>query len=294
MRRAIAYLFFSASLLLLLSASSCRSKKQIVADTPPPPIDSTGKCRLDFKSSKTLSSLLAKNQFRFNWFTGKFDAEFHMDGKKQEFTVVLRMKKDSVIWMSIIDPLIGAVEAARVLLTQDSIKMMNRLDKTAFVGTYDTLCSLLHTDVDFEILQALLVGNNVAFYEEEEKLHPNIDRTECLYLLGTVRKKKIRKVIEGQKELKEPAQSIWMKDANFSVVRLFFTDLETQRTFDANYTDFQPLDSTVFPHKMTFFVKAQTNLEIRFAYKKANLNKAATFPFSIPSGYEIRGKKKKD
>ena len=97
--------------------------------------------------------------------------------------------------------------------------------------------------------------------------------------------------MEGQKELREPAQSIWMNDITFKVARLFFTDMETQRTFDANYENFQPVDSVAFPHKMTFFVKAQKNLEIRFSYKKAGLNKETTFPFTIPSGYDVQRKK---
>ena len=280
---------FSVFACLLIALVSCRHPKGLKAVAPT--TDTIGKCRMDFKSARTLTSLLQKNQLEFDWFTGKFDAELHVDGKKQEFSVVLRMKKDSVIWMSIIDPVLGAVEAARIYLTQDSIKMMDRIHKTAFVGTYDTLCALLHTDVDFEILQSLLVGNHVAFYEEEEKLKPNVDRTLCQYMLGTVRKKKFRKAMEGQKELKEPAQSIWMIDGTFRVSRLFFTDLETQRTFDANYDNFQAVDSAFFPHKMTYFVKAQKNLEIRFAYKRATINKETTFPFNIPSGYDVTRKK---
>lgn len=282
-------LFSILVLLTLVFAPACRSRKQVSA--PQPLLDSLGKCRLDYKSSKTLTSLLQQNQLNFRWFSGKFDAELLVDGKKNEFTVNLRMRKDSIIWMSIIDPVLGAVEAARVLLTQDSIMMMDRIHKTAFVTTYDTLCAMLHTDVDFEILQSIITGNHVAFYEEEEKLKPGIDRDQCLYLLGTVRKKKIRKAISGQKELREPAQSIWMNDNTFKVVRLFFTDIETQRTFDANYDNFQAVDSVAFPYKMTFFIKAQKNLEIRFAYKRAGLNKETTFPFVIPSGYEVTRKK---
>ncbi len=95
----------------------------------------------------------------------------------------------------------------------------------------------------------------------------------------------------GQKELKEPAQSIWMLDETFKVSRLFFTDLETQRTFDANFDNFLPVDSVSFPHKMTYFVKAQKNLEIRFAYKRATINKETTYPFNIPSGYDVSRKK---
>jgi hypothetical protein len=284
-------LFYVSSILsaiFLFSVSACRCKKDIKQTTQ---TDTTGKCRMDFKTARTLSTLLKKNEFHSEWLSGKFDAELLVNGKKSEFTVVLRMRTDSVIWMSIIDPLIGAVEAARILLTKDSIRLMDRLHNTAFVGTYDTLCRLLHTDVDYEMLQSILMGNSVEFYDEDEKLKPNIDRSRCNYVLGTVRKKKIRKVMDGQKELKEPAQSIWMTDIGFKIVRIFFTDLNTNRTFDANYENFQVVDGIGFPHKMTFLVKAEKNLEIRFSYKKLTLNKPTTFPFNIPNSYEIYRKK---
>lgn len=286
--RLIFFVFVLLAVVFSFSVTSCKCRKEV---KPVNQVDTSGKCRMDFKSARALSTLLKNNEFHSDWVSGKFDAELLVNGKKSEFTVVLRMRTDSVIWMSIIDPLIGAVEAARIMLTRDSIRLMDRLHNTAFIGTYDTLCSLLHTDVDYEMLQSLLLGNSVEFYDEDEKLKPNIDRSRCNYVLGTVRKKRIRKVIEGQKELKEPAQSIWMTDIGFKIVRIFFTDLNTNRTFDANYENFQIVDNISFPHKMTFLIKAEKNLEIRFAYKKLSLNKPTTFPFNIPTSYEIHRKK---
>ena len=89
--------------------------------------------------------------------------------------------------MSITDALVGAIEGARVILTCDSVKFMDRIHKEYFVGGYDTLRKMLNIDdLDFEMLQSLLVGNSVEFYEEEEKLKPGMDRNDCKYLLASL------------------------------------------------------------------------------------------------------------
>ena len=284
-------------LLLLVSLpfflDSCRSRrlKKKTTTEKAPQADSLDKCRLPLKSSKALSSLMKKHEFSFTTLSGKFDANLTVDGKKNEFSVAFRMQKDSVIWMSIIDPLIGAVEAARLLLTRDSIKMMDRINNRAFIGSYDTISSLLNTEIDFELLQSILIGNSVEFYEEESKLKPGVDRGHCLYMLGTIRKRKGREVMDGHKEPRDPVQSIWIRDGSFKISRIYFTDQETSRTFDAHYDKFEKVDSLLFPFQSVFFAKANANIEMRFSYKRVNSGKEQSFPFNIPSGYEIIRKK---
>jgi hypothetical protein len=291
LRNALRILFlFSALFLLATTGPSCRSKK----NTPTVKVDSFSdttytnpNCRLDYKNAKALTALLKKNEFDFKWLSTKFDASATYEGKTSDFNVTMRGRKDSVIWMSITDPLLGAVEGARVMLTCDSVKFMDRIHKEYFVGGYDTLRKMLNIDdLDFEMLQSLLIGNSVEFYEEDEKLKPGTDRRECKYLLATIRKRKVRRVMNDNKVLREPAQSIWMEPDKFKILRIFFTDFNTNRTFDANYETFEPVDSLLFPRKMSFEIKAEHNLLIKIRYSKVSMNKELTFPYSIPSSYE--------
>jgi hypothetical protein len=290
---------FSVLILLATTGPSCRSKKNVstvrtdtVSDTS---LANYPNCKIDYKNAKALTGLLKKNEFDFRWLSCRFDASSTYEGKTTDFNVTLRCRKDSVIWMSITDPLLGAVEAARVLLTRDSVKFMDRLHKEFFVGGYDTLRKMLNIDdLDFEMIQSLLIGNSVEFYEEEEKLKPGTDRRNCRYHLGTVRKRKIRKAMNEGRPLKEPAQSIWLDPDRFKIMRIFFTDFNTSRTFDANYETFEPVDSLLFPRKMSFMIRAEHNLLIMIRYNKVSANKELTFPYQIPSSYEKIKPKKKD
>ena len=272
--------------LLIPFLFACKSKKAL-----PPHIQS--KCKLDYKSSKTLTSLLKQSQASYTTFSGKIRSTVIIDDKGTDFTISLKMKKDSVIWASI-SPALG-IEVIRFSATKDSIKFIDRIHNKYFIGNYDTLTKMLKTEIDLEILQSLLVGNSVEFYEEDEKLRPGID--SCRYLLGTIRKRRLRKVIEKGKELKEPAQNIWMLDSTFKIVRILFREFESRREFDAHFDNFQDADlpegqtkAVSTPRNLTYFIRADKVITVNLEYTKASANKPQTFPFTIPEGYERIGK----
>lgn len=291
--QAVSYLVFKSifrfACLLLCSTlvfSSCKTRKKIVLNN--------GKCLLDFKSAKTLSSNLKAKEFRFDRLNAKLSVDADIDSSSSSFTITLRMKKDSVIWMSLSK--LG-IEGARVLITKDSVKFLKRPlgedNGKFFVGDFAYISKMLSTDLDFEMLQSLLVGNSVEFYDDEEKLKPGID--SCQYTLGTIRKKKLRKVMEKGKELKEPAQSIYMIPETFKIARILFYEFAPDRSFDARFSKYEQKDSAQwFPMKINYTIKAQKSVKIALQYTKLVLNEEQSFSFKIPENYEpINIKEKK-
>jgi len=270
------FLLFTSSFLLF---SSCKAKKNL----PP----QATRCRLDHKNARTLALLLKQNEADYKTFNGKIKANVVIDEKETEFSVSLRMKKDSIIWASISS---FGIEGIRFIATKDTLKFIDRLNSRFFTGDYDTLSKMLNTEIDLEVLQSLLVGNSADFYMEDEKLRGGTD--SCQYILGTIRKRKLRKLIRG-KELKEPAQNIWMFDSTFKIARILFREFDSGREFDARYQNFKPADlpegeskQVVVPHNLTFYIKTHSIIRVDFEYTKASADKPQTFPFSIPDGYE--------
>jgi hypothetical protein len=269
-------LFFTVYCLLF---TSCKPKKHLSTQT--------SRCKLDHKNARTLALLLKQNQAHYTTFNGKIKANVVIDEKGTEFSLSLRMKKDSVIWASISS---FGIEGIRFVATKDTLKFIDRLHSKYFVGDYDTLSKMLNTEIDLEILQSLLVGNSVEFYMEDEKLRAGTD--SCQYILGTIRKRKLRKVIRG-KDLRDPAQNIWMLDSTFKISRILFKEFDSRREFDAQYENFQPVDlpegeskPVVIPYNLTFYIKTNNIIRVDFEYTKASANKPQTFPFSIPEGYD--------
>lgn len=136
----------------------------------------------DYKSTRTLIANLKKNEFKFSFLSAKFTTEAFIDSNTISFNVNLRMQKDSAIWMTINLPLIG-IEVARVMITKDSVKFVNRANSSYFVGDYNYINKLLRSELDFLMIQALLVGNSIDFYEEDDKLRSGIDNHKYLSLI---------------------------------------------------------------------------------------------------------------
>ena len=177
------------------------------------------------------------------------------------------------------------IEGARVFITKDSVKFINKLNNTYFKGDFTYISKLLNTPLDYEILQSLLVGNSVTFYNEDEKLKPGMDN--CEYLLGTIRKNKLRKVMEKGKELKESAQTIYMSPETFKISRILFYEFNPERVFDAHFSNYEMIDSAqLFPLKMNYSIKTQKSISIDITYGKPRLNEEQSFPFKIPENYE--------
>lgn len=265
---------FIVCFLSLFVFSSCKQQQKITA--------TKNKCILDYKNAKTLTTNLKSNEFCFNRLNAKLSVETIIDSSFSSFTISLRMKKDSVIWMSISK--LG-IEGARVLMTKDSVKFFNRMESKYFKGDFTFISKLLNTPLDFEMVQSLLVGNSVAFYNEDEKIKPGVDN--CQYTLGTIRKYKLRKVMEKGKELKEPAQSIYMIPETFKIARILFYEFTPDRSFDARFSDYAAIDSTqLFPLQMNYYIKAQKNVTIDIHYIKPRVDEEQSFPFKIPDNYE--------
>jgi len=261
----LSYLFFS-----------CKTHKKIT-DKP--------KIKAEYKSAKTLLQYLRKNEFNYEWLTAKFSVDLKVNDNPISFDVNMRAKKDSALWLSISPAIIIPMgEVARVLVTKDSVKFIDRFTSTYFKGDYSYIGQIFNTELDFEMLQSMLIGNSVEFYEEDEKLKAAVDGDK--YLLSTIRKRKLKKVMEGNKSLKELVQSIWLQAESYKISRILINDFNTDRTFEANYSNFQPVDSALFPFELKFNIKAAKTIEVKANYSKVSTGKAQTFPFNIPESYK--------
>jgi hypothetical protein len=269
--------------LLLLFALSCKSKKHATAENTPPA--NTG-CKVQFRLPKPLISDMHKSEFKFDWFAGRMDVEASDDSSRVTFDVFVRMRRDSAIWMNVLGPL--NIKVARVLITKDSVRFVQYQDGTlspqprCFAGDFALLSQLLQTEVDYEMMQSLLIGNSVSFYEEDEKLKSSVNTDECNYTLSTIRKRKLKRVLEGQAPPSEPLQTISLDPQTFKIMKILFIDAQN-RSFTATYDDFSKEDSLLFPHHAVFIAKGlQKTARVNMKYKHITLNQPQEFPFTIP------------
>ena len=144
MKRSVFYLF----IVLLLLVSSCTSKKKLVSPMA--------------------------HVSHFEWMTAKFNGELTTENGNTvlnsqlssfNFTGALRIRRDSAVWLSAAAFL--GVESVRVLVTNDSVFMINRINQTYLTETLEETCrSMSISPMSLPELQTLLLGNGAADHVE--------------------------------------------------------------------------------------------------------------------------------
>src|ERR1017187_7742142 len=134
----------------LLFMFSCKARKQLVVKQVP--IDSTIK-PVDDKKIK-LNAIQA-GQTIFNSFSGKARTMLDINGNINDVTLNIRVKRDQKIWISI--TAIAGIEAARVLITPDSILIINRLQSVYVKQPFSYINTVAGNQVNYKTIESLLV-----------------------------------------------------------------------------------------------------------------------------------------
>ncbi|HEX8328758.1 MAG TPA: DUF4292 domain-containing protein [Hymenobacter sp.] len=208
----------------------------------------------------------------FQFLSAKGKAQLNMKGNKQGANLALRMRRDSIIWVSA--SLVG-VEGVRAVLTRDSVRVLNRLDKTYFSGGYDYLSKLLNVPVSFAQMQALLLGD---YMPAPAGTKPTIATEEA-----------------GRQRVTYPLAGVLierlLQAGTGRVQQLKVSDDSTKRNLTVDYSDFRPLEEEPsIPFAHATFIQAQQPSEgvvtAAINYTKVNAGRERlTFPFAVPKGY---------
>ena len=286
----IGYLFlnFFITITLLFLVISCKhklklqkSKEAFISATDL----NTEKCNLEYKSSRTLSKLVKQNEFNFEWVSAKANVASLIDNNEESFDIKIKMRKDSAILISI--QYVLGLELAKILITKDSVKFVNYVQKNFFIGDFNFINNLLNADIDYDIIQALLFGNSADFYAEDEtKLKPVTDKQNCIYLLSTIRRIKLKKIQSGKIEIKDAFQVLSLNPDNFKIIQNEFIDPVTNRKFMARYSQFNQKDSAYAPHHVDIDIVAEKKASLKIDYVRIEKNVAQKLILIIPKKYD--------
>lgn len=278
-----------AIVFLLLAVSSaflftdCRRKKEL-EKTPVVTDTTASRCRLDFKSAKTLIRNIKESEFQYEWLFGKAEVASNVDGKDENFDIRLTMRKDSAILVSI--RYILGLEVAKVLITKDSVKLVNYINKTFFRGDMNYINEILNADLDYDVVQAVLFGNSAEFYDDDAKLKPVTDRHNCHYLLGTERRRRLKKIAQGQAEPRKSLQMMTLNPDNFKIIKNEFVDVETSRTFTVAYDQFITKDSVYAPRHVNIDIVAEKKVNLKIDYVRIEKTQPQKLSVNIPAKYD--------
>ena len=97
-----------------------------------------------------------EKKINYSWFTASVKGSLQINENQLPLIAQLRLKKDSIIWVSVSSPL--GLEVIRLKLNKDSLHIINRLNKTVSVYDMDNANNIFGIS-SFESAQDLLVGS---------------------------------------------------------------------------------------------------------------------------------------
>jgi hypothetical protein len=239
-------------LLLLVVASAC-SRKTVVTDT-----DIIEKNKLVFSIPE------------FDYLSTRTKIQYKDNERSVSASANIRIKKDSIIWMSL-SPLLG-IEVARALITQDSLVLLNRLNREYTVYDFENLSETFQFEIDYNLIQTLILGNMPIAYEESNE----IVSSKQHYII---------KQQSGPYSIDNYINREWMKLQKVEVSEdpkknRMVMEFEDHKQVELFSIPFHSLINLDYEHGAEM-----KSTQINIKHGRAELAAALRFPFEIPSRY---------
>ncbi|HEY1115784.1 MAG TPA: DUF4292 domain-containing protein, partial [Chitinophagaceae bacterium] len=213
-----------AAAALMVSCKPTRKIQTAIAkkDTAAVAVDNSAHLDSMAFIDRTLAAI-DSNRINYNTFTSKINVDYRdADDKNYNLNANLRMYKDSAIWVSV-NAILG-IEALRLYITRDSVKILDKQNKQYTARSVDYLQEVTALPLNLAILQDLFVGNPVFLDSGNVVSYSRADNNIALLSLGRWFKNLLT-VDEAAKTL----QRSKLDDA----------DLTKSRTADLTYSDYE-------------------------------------------------------
>ena len=181
--------------------------------------------KTEAESAPYLEERIDSSSFRARTFSAKADVTTRQGENTLSFNINMRVKSDSIIWISI-TPLLG-IEVARVMVTPDSVKFIDRINKKYSVTDLEFFNRLFDINVDFDIIQGIITGNLFAY--KKNKFN-SVYTEEGQYILSTLSKRKLKRSLEDIDPSKPVVQDVWVSDSNYRISRLSVEDRKLNKS----------------------------------------------------------------
>ncbi len=266
--------------LFFMLFSSCNVSKQTIKEEKPKKTRQI--------SLKKLQNNVESAYLDFNYLQLKFSAKVKLDQKKYFLKGQLRIKKDSLIWMNLSHT---GIPIAKMVFLPDTIKFLNRINSEYFYGGYEFFEKMFGLDINYNYFQSIFTNELFTYPDQEDVLglkkgnyKNNIDSNQ--YCLQSLKNRKIRRKLKKRKGTDLIVQKIYILPETFKISSIFINEFSQDRTLSIKYSDHYLIDEKLFPEKINFVLKNDTNnVELSIKYTKITNNKKLKFPFKIPEKY---------
>ncbi|AUC85489.1 DUF4292 domain-containing protein [Polaribacter sp. ALD11] len=243
---------------LTIVFTSCKTKKYV--------IDSNLVAR-EMSAKKVVRKHLSAT-FDKETIDAKLKANFN-DGKvNQSISVYLKIQKDEVIWLK------GTkfINVFKAKITPEKVSFYSPLEKKYFEGDFSMLEKLLGTEINFQQLQNLFLGEAILDVKKEKQ---NIEIVNNSYILSPQVQANFFDVFFA------------VNPGHFKLDHQSIVNSMKGQRLDIKYPSYKLIEDVVYPQEINIKAKQGNKLTtIDFILKSVEFNTEINTSFKIPKGYK--------
>ncbi len=209
-----------------------------------------------------------KNKKDFKTLYIKADVSYEDAKQSHSLSAEIKIQKDQKIIVSL--RFLG-ITMAKALITPEGVKYYEKLNGKFFEGNYGALTAFLGTDLDFQKVQNLLIGQAL---DDLNKENYKSSLADNLYQL------------EGRSK-DETLKFFTFEASKFLLKKQQINQVAKARTLEIYYPEHLEYPEAFLPAKLFIEAnqkKGKTNIEID--YNTISFNEELSFPYSVPESYK--------
>jgi hypothetical protein len=214
---------------------------------------------------------------------GRFIIRINENDEELSFRGAVRMKRDSAIMLTI--NAIAGIEAARILITPDSIKMIDRINNNYFLGNYTDALKIFPFMMDYNMIQDIFLASPEGIIEGYDIL---ADRRKRYTFDGDVIKIRTsgNELAGADRQASKSNEIQLLIDRDFLTRGIEYYSGEYNIFASLRYNSFSNTSGYVLPDDISLnFVSHNLPLFANLKLSRLEINKELTFPFRIPPKY---------
>lgn len=209
-----------------------------------------------------------QNKSEFTTLYIKSNVKYSDDKQNQNLTAEIKIKKNEQILVSI--RFLG-ITMAKALITPTTVSYYEKLSSTYFEGDYSTLSKWLGTDLNYNKVQNILIGQAMDDLSKGNYQDSLVDQS---YRLEDISKKNIKKYFFFDKD-------------KFLLNKQEIAQIIENRKIEVAYSGYKIYNETQIPSDVAINAEQDKGkTEINLGYNTITINEELTFPYSVPSGYK--------
>lgn len=203
--------------------------------------------------------------------TLKASLKVNLKTAEKEETVVanVRLLKDQKIWISITK---FGYTGAKILITPQTVQYYNKQDNVYFDGDFSLISNWLGTDLSFQQLQSVLLGETMFPLDKHKYKREILDDGYLLF------PKKQESLIE---------HFITVNPSNFKIKAQEIAQPKLNRILNIEYNTYQNISQQLLPLMINLSLVDKTSeTQLEVTYRNVSLNQELRYPFRIPNNYK--------